>query len=62
MISMVMHCDGKRRRRNSPNRGKRLWYSYYRGVRFSRRFGIQTKAMPTPSLVGFVIYLHNAPR
>ena len=46
------YCDGKRRRRNSPNRGRRLWYSYYRGIRFSRKWGM----VVAPSKEGFVLY------
>ncbi len=31
--------DGKRKRRHSRNRAKRLWYAIYRSRRFARRFG-----------------------
>jgi hypothetical protein len=32
--------DGKRSRRHSANKAKRLWYAHYRSLRFHRRFGL----------------------
>ena len=32
--------DGKRKRRFSPNKAKREWYSRHRAIRFNRRFGL----------------------
>lgn len=48
------HCDGRRRRRHSPNRGRRLWYAYWRTNRFNRRLSIV--GGHTPSVEGFVAY------
>jgi hypothetical protein len=46
----IQHCDGRRKRRNSPVRGRRMWYSYSRGVRFKRRLSIVEVNIGPPSL------------
>jgi hypothetical protein len=50
------HCDGRRKRRHSPVRGRRLWYSYSRGVRFNRRLSITGVGATTPTPEGFLVY------
>jgi hypothetical protein len=53
----IQHCDGRRKRRNSPVRGRRMWYSYSRGVRFKRRLSIVEVNIGPPSLEGFRVYI-----